>query len=116
MKLDKKYIAIGTGVFAVGVVIYFFLKDKASRRPIGIIDDENVDFDTYTTSEGGAKIANSDDENNDEEDDDEDDDEDATYLQNHYLLQHQILHLHYLVKCKIFFLNTLHIFCQLKIH
>jgi len=45
------------------------------------IDDENVDFDTYTTSEGGAKIANSDDENNDEEDDDEDDDEDATYLQ-----------------------------------
>jgi len=30
------------------------------------IDDENVDFDTYTTSEGGAKIANSDDENNDE--------------------------------------------------
>jgi hypothetical protein len=45
MKLDKKYIAIGTGIFAVGVVIYFFLKDRASRRPIGIIDDENVDFD-----------------------------------------------------------------------
>jgi len=44
-------------------------------------DDENVDFDTYPTNEGGAKIANSDDENNDEEDDDEDDDEDATYLQ-----------------------------------
>jgi DNA-directed RNA polymerase I, II, and III subunit RPABC2 len=42
------------------------------------IDDENVDFDTYTTSEGGAKIANSDDENNDEEDDD---DEDEPYLQ-----------------------------------
>jgi hypothetical protein len=34
MKLDKKYIAIGTGIFAVGVVIYFFLKDRASRRPI----------------------------------------------------------------------------------
>ena len=45
MKLDKKYIAIGTGVFAVGVVIYFFLKDRASRRPIGIVDDESVDFD-----------------------------------------------------------------------
>jgi hypothetical protein len=45
MKLDKKYIAIGTGVIAVGVVIYFFLKDRASRRPIGIIDDESVDFD-----------------------------------------------------------------------
>jgi DNA-directed RNA polymerase I, II, and III subunit RPABC2 len=42
------------------------------------IDDENVDFDTYTTSEGGAKISNSDDENNDEEDDD---DEDEPYLQ-----------------------------------
>jgi DNA-directed RNA polymerase I, II, and III subunit RPABC2 len=42
------------------------------------LDDENVDFDTYTTSEGGAKIANSDDENNDEEDDD---DEDEPYLQ-----------------------------------
>lgn len=44
------------------------------------IDDENVDFDTYTTNEGGAKIANSDDENNDEEDDDEEE-EDSTYLQ-----------------------------------
>ena len=50
MKLDKKYIAIGTGVFAVGVVIYFFLKDKASRRPIGIIDDESVDFDFNNVS------------------------------------------------------------------
>ena len=45
MKLDKKNILIVSGVFAVGVVIYFWLKDKASRRPIGIIDDENVDFD-----------------------------------------------------------------------
>lgn len=45
MKLDKKYIAIGAGVFAVGVGIYFFLKDRASRRPIGIIDDENIKFD-----------------------------------------------------------------------
>jgi hypothetical protein len=53
MKLDKKYIAIGTGVFAVGVVIYFFLKDRASRRPIGIIDDENVDFD-YNNVTGRA--------------------------------------------------------------
>jgi len=53
MKLDKKYIAIGTGVFAVGVVIYFFLKDRASRRPIGIIDDENVDFD-YSNAIGNV--------------------------------------------------------------
>jgi len=53
MKLDKKYIAIGTGVIAVGVVIYFFLKDRASRRPIGIIDDENVDFD-YNNATGRA--------------------------------------------------------------
>jgi len=48
------------------------------------IDDENVDFDTYTTNEGGAKIVNSDDENNndeEEDDDDEDEEEDATYLQ-----------------------------------
>ena len=45
MKLDKKNILIGAGVFAIGVVVYFWLKDKASRRPIGIIDDESVDFD-----------------------------------------------------------------------
>lgn len=51
MKLDKKYIAIGTGVIAVGVVIYFFLKDRASRRPIGIIDDESVEFD-YSNATG----------------------------------------------------------------
>jgi len=53
MKLDKKNILIGTGIFAVGVVIYFFLKDRASRRPIGIIDDENVDFD-YSNAIGNA--------------------------------------------------------------
>ena len=51
MKLDKKNILIGTGIFAIGVVIYFFLKDRASRRPIGIIDDENVDFD-YSNATG----------------------------------------------------------------
>jgi len=51
MKLDKKNILIGAGVFAVGVGIYFFLKDRASRRPIGIIDDENVDFD-YNNASG----------------------------------------------------------------
>ena len=45
MKLDKKYIGIGAGVIAVGIATYFWLKDRASRRPIGIIDDENVDFD-----------------------------------------------------------------------
>jgi hypothetical protein len=51
MKLDKKNILIGAGVIAVGVVIYFWLKDKASRRPIGIIDDESVDFD-YSNASG----------------------------------------------------------------
>ena len=51
MKIDKKNILIVSGVFAVGVVIYFWLKDKASRRPIGIIDDENVDFD-YNNATG----------------------------------------------------------------
>jgi hypothetical protein len=45
MKLDKKYIGIGAGVIAVGIATIFWLKDRASRRPIGIIDDENVDFD-----------------------------------------------------------------------
>ena len=53
MKLDKKNILIGAGVFAVGVVIYFWLKDRASRRPIGIIDDESVDFD-YSNASGKA--------------------------------------------------------------
>jgi hypothetical protein len=59
MKLDKKNILIGAGVIAVGVVIYFWLKDRASRRPIGIIDDENVDFDynnaTGSTLNSGVK-------------------------------------------------------------
>jgi hypothetical protein len=45
MKLDKKNILLGAGVIAVGTVVYFFLKDRASHRPIGIIDDESVDFD-----------------------------------------------------------------------
>jgi len=53
MKLDKKNILIVSGVFVVGVVIYFWLKDKASRRPIGIIDDESVDFD-YSNASGKA--------------------------------------------------------------
>lgn len=59
MKLDKKNILIGAGIFAVGVGIYFWLKDRASRRPIGIIDDENVDFDynnaTGSTLNSGVK-------------------------------------------------------------
>jgi len=59
MKINKKYITIGAGVIAVGVGIYFWLKDRASRRPIGIIDDENVDFDynnaTGNTSSSGVK-------------------------------------------------------------
>jgi hypothetical protein len=45
MKLDKKYILIGTGIIAVGTVIYFLLKKNANHRKIGIIDDENVDLD-----------------------------------------------------------------------
>jgi hypothetical protein len=53
MKLNKKNILIVTGVFAVGTIIYFFLKDRASRRPIGIIDDENVDFD-YNNATGNS--------------------------------------------------------------
>lgn len=53
MKIDKKNILIVSGVFAVGVVIYFWLKDRASRRPIGIIDDESVDFD-YSNASGKA--------------------------------------------------------------
>jgi hypothetical protein len=53
MKIDKKNILIVSGVFVVGVVIYFWLKDKASRRPIGIIDDESVDFD-YSNASGKA--------------------------------------------------------------
>jgi hypothetical protein len=53
MKIDKKNILIVSGVFALGVVIYFWLKDKASRRPIGIIDDESVDFD-YSNASGKA--------------------------------------------------------------
>jgi hypothetical protein len=59
MKINKKYITIGAGVIAVGVGIYFWLKDRASRRPIGIIDDEIVDFDynnaTGNTSSSGIK-------------------------------------------------------------
>lgn len=51
MKLDKKNILIGAGVITVVVSIYFFLKDRASRRPIGIIDDENIDFD-YNNATG----------------------------------------------------------------
>jgi hypothetical protein len=51
MKLDKKNIFIGSGIILTVVVIYFFLKDRASRRPIGIIDDENVDFD-YNNASG----------------------------------------------------------------
>lgn len=53
MKLDKKNILIGAGVFAVGVGIYFFLKDRASHRKIGIIDDESVDFD-YNNATGST--------------------------------------------------------------
>jgi hypothetical protein len=45
MKLDKKNITIGAGVIAVGIVIYFWLKNKASHRKVGIVDDEKVDFD-----------------------------------------------------------------------
>jgi hypothetical protein len=51
MKLDKKKLLIGAGVIAIGTVIYFFLKNKASHRAIGIIDDENVDFD-YNNATG----------------------------------------------------------------
>jgi hypothetical protein len=45
MKLDKKYITIGAGVIAISVGIYFWLKNKANHRKVGIIDDESVDFD-----------------------------------------------------------------------
>ena len=51
MKLNKKNIVIGAGIIAVSVGVYFWLKDKASRRPIGIIDDESVDFD-YSNASG----------------------------------------------------------------
>jgi hypothetical protein len=45
MKLYKKNILIGAGILSVSVGIYFWLKNKANHRKIGIIDDENVDFD-----------------------------------------------------------------------
>jgi hypothetical protein len=51
MKLDKKYITIGAGVITVGTAIYFWLKNKANHREIGIIDDESVDFD-YNNASG----------------------------------------------------------------
>jgi hypothetical protein len=50
MKLDKKNVLIVSGVFAVGVGIYFWLKNKASHRKVGIIDDESVDFDFNNAS------------------------------------------------------------------
>jgi len=56
MKLDKKNILIGAGVIAVGTIIYFFLKDKANHRKIGIIDDETIDFDYNNASGKGTGI------------------------------------------------------------
>ena len=49
--MKNKNLLIGAGVIAVGVSIYYFLKDRASRRPIGIIDDESVELD-YSNATG----------------------------------------------------------------
>jgi len=51
--MENKKLLIGAGILAVGVTIYFFLKDKASRRPIGIIDDENIELD-YINATGNS--------------------------------------------------------------
>lgn len=52
----KKTLLIG-GLSIVGLTIaYFWYRDKQNRRPVGIIDDEQVDFD-YENADG-AGLAN----------------------------------------------------------
>ena len=55
----KKIVLIGGLVVAGIATAYFLSKNKQKPRPVGIIDDENVDFDYENVSgkinEQGAK-------------------------------------------------------------
>lgn len=50
----KKILIIG-GVVAGLTTAYFLYKNKQNKRPVGIIDDEQVDFDYQNAS--GSSIA-----------------------------------------------------------
>lgn len=56
MTFGKKNIFIGVGLIVLSASVYFFLKDRANRRPIGIIDDETVDFDFNNASGKGLAL------------------------------------------------------------
>lgn len=45
MKIDNKKILIGASILAVGTAIYLFLKNKRNNNQVGILDDENIEFD-----------------------------------------------------------------------
>jgi hypothetical protein len=56
--MKKNYLLVGGLVVAGLTTAYFLYKDKQNRRPVGIIDDEVVDFDfenaTGSTVRGNA--------------------------------------------------------------
>jgi len=51
MKIDNKKILIGLSILAVGTAIYFLLKNKRNKNQVGILDDENIEFD-YNNASG----------------------------------------------------------------
>jgi hypothetical protein len=55
--MKKNYLLVGGLVVAGLATAYFLYKDKRNRRPVGIIDDEVVDFD-FENASGSTVRAN----------------------------------------------------------